>query len=275
MSHETPSTTHNAPRQERPGLTLGGGWIVAATLSLFIIVPLVSVGMWFLLIDPEKRADPPPPLVWSERAEWPRSQFTVFKSLERGPMSSSRTNKVHNEKIGLNISAAELRAVLRCGGIAALPLDGFKSEETRRDLEQTLAQQPDLFYAHYLLGTWHRINDDPAAAEAAYTRAFALAPAALLRHHVDADGNDAASRPIPALALVADRIVDDRRDSTLVLQYPYLKTDGDGFVYLPVYKAILRPTDADRPAGAIDSTDKPLWFTFWGQVGRLADVTLE
>ncbi|MEL7088835.1 MAG: hypothetical protein AAGL98_10425 [Planctomycetota bacterium] len=227
------------------------------------------------MADRASRPAPAPPLVWSERAEWPRSQFTVFKSLERGPMSSSRTNKVHNEKIGLNLAPEELRAVLRGGGIAALPLEEFRGPATLAELDQILAEQPDLFYAHYLRGTWHRVNGDPAAAEIAYTRAFALAPAALLRHHVDAERKPVADTPIPDIAFVADRIVNDQRDSSLVLYYPHLETDGRGFVYLPVYKAILRQTDADRPTGVIDSTDKPLWFTWWGQVGRLADVVIQ
>ncbi|MEM7625964.1 MAG: hypothetical protein AAF333_10065 [Planctomycetota bacterium] len=274
MTHAAEPNSENLSH-ERPGLTLGGPWIVAATLSLFIIVPLVSVGAWFLLISPDKRADPPPPLAWSERHNWPRSQFTVFKSLERGPMSSARTNKVHNEKIGLRVPPAEIRAVLRCGNLAALPREAFASDATRQILDDILAETPGLFYGHYLRGTWHRLRGEAAEAEAAYTRAFDLAPAALLRHHVGTDGKDAAYAAAPAVALVADRIVNDQRDSTLVLLFPHLKTDADGFVYLPVYKAILRQTDADRPAGVIDATDKPLWFTWWGNVGRLADVTLE
>ena len=189
-------------------------------------------------------------------------------------MSSSRTNKVHNEKIGLNVTAEELRAVLRCGGLATLPRDVFTTDATRQDLEQIAAEHPDLFYAHYLRGTWHRLNGDGDAAATAYTRAFELAPSALLRHHVAGDGSDAAFAAVPDVALVADRIVNDRRDSTLVLTYPYLETDADGYIYLPVYKAILRHTEADRPAGVIDSTGKPLWFTWFGQVGRLPDITL-
>ena len=87
-------------------------------------------------------------------------------------------------------------------------------------------------------------------------------------------GRAAIGVTLPTIRLVADRIVDDHRDPTLVLAYPFLETDADGWVYLPVYKAILREPTIDVRSGLLDSTDKPQWFGWFGQVGRLADVTL-
>lgn len=264
-----------SPPRERPGASVRGPWVVAATLSLFLIVPAISVGAWFLLVDRDPSADAPAPLVWAERADWPRSQFTVFKSLERGQMSSARTQKVHNEKIGLVVTAEEILAIQRCAVLARQPLGAFMGNDTRDALQQEVQSRPDLFYGHYLLGTWHRLREDTQAADAAYTRAFRHAPAALLRHHVDADGQTAVDAPVPDLALVADRIVDDHLDASVVLIYPHLRTGGDGFIYLPVYKAILRETDADRPIQRVAFEDKPAWFTFFGPVGRRPDVTLK
>ncbi len=59
-----------------------------------------------------------------------------------------------------------------------------------------------------------------------------------------------------------------------MLHYPYLETDDQGFIYLPVYKAILRHAVPTPLPGLADTTDKPLWFSFFGQVGRLPDQPL-
>jgi hypothetical protein len=262
------------PPDGPPGLTLRGPWVVAATLSLFVIVPLISV-MMFRLVDAPADAAADPPLVYAERADWPRSQFTVFKSLERGQMSSARTNRVHHENLGLQVTPEHYLAMQRLADIARQEQAAFANPATRDAIQQELSQQPDLFYGHYLLGLWSRLNQRPAAeTDAHFGRAFRHAPAALIRHHVTAGGTSAGGVEVPDLALIADRIVDDRRDPTLVLVYPFLQSGPDGYVYVPVYKAILRHAEPTPLPGLADAERKPQWFSFFGRVGRLPDVTV-
>ena len=244
------------------------------TLSLFIVVPAAVVGI-HLLITAEASDQPEPPLVWAERTTWPRNQFTVFKSLERGQMSSARTNRVHYEKLGLQIAPEDYLVVQQAAELARQPLAGFESSATREALELLTRDAPGQFYPHFLMGTWHRLHDEADAADAAFERAFGLAPAALLRHHVDARGQTAAHRAAPSVRLIVDRIVDDHRDPSLVLVYPHLQTDAEGFIYLPVFKAILRDALPAPLPGLPDLGEKPMWFSFFGRVGRLPDVTLK
>ena len=267
-----PDMAADAP-EHRPGPTLGGRWVVLLTLSLFLLVPALVVAI-HLAITAGDQAAPEAPLVWSQRETWPRNQFTVFKSLERGQMSSARTNRVHYEKLGLQISPEHYLAVQQAAELARRPAEAFDADDTRVALEDLIDQTPGQFYPHYLLGIWHQRHGQTREADAAFERAFGLAPAALIRHHVDARGGTAAYRPAPEIRLIVDRVVDDHRDPSLVLVYPHLRTDDQGFVYLPVFKAILRHADAAPLPGMTDQTQKPLWFSFFGQVGRLPDQPL-
>ena len=241
---------------------------------MFLIVPALVAGI-YLVLDQSDEASQAEPLIWADRATWPRNQFTVFKSLERGQMSSARTNRTHFAKLGLQVSPEEYLAVQRAAELAQLPREAFSTEATRDQLQALLADHAGLFYVHYLLGQWHQLRGDAAAADAAWSEAFRLAPAALLRHHVDAAGRSARGVSVPAVELIVDRIIDDHRDPTLVLIYPFLQSDDQGFVFLPVYKAILRHAEPPPLPGLPDSTEKPDWFSFFGQVGRLPDLTLK
>lgn len=265
-----------AAHHERPGHTVKGPWVVAATLSLFVLVPILVV---VIVLATKREASVEPPLDWEARADWPRTYYTAFKSLERGMMSNARTNEVYKD-LGFHLSAEEQLAVMRCETLAKQPRELFTTETTRRQLEDEIVEQPGLFYAHFLLATWHTLHDDPVAAEAYFRQAFEHAPAVLMRHHLSAGGDKqsaakAAKAAVPTLAFAADQIVDDQLDRSVVLVYPYLTTDAQGFIYLPMYKAILRPEDPDLPAGVTDLREKYPWFTFAGRFGRLPDVTLE
>ncbi|MEM9883096.1 MAG: hypothetical protein AAF800_09295 [Planctomycetota bacterium] len=262
------------PTAERPGLTVRGPWVVAATLSLFVIVPAVVVAI--ALVLPEGGGEEPP-LDYAERASWPRTFYTAFKSLERGMMSSARTNEVYKD-LGFHVAPAEQQAVVRLGALAKQPAEAFFSNGSRSAIEAEVRDRPDLFYGHALLALWHEQHDDPEQAESHWTLAFRHAPAALMRHHTtpgpDGDPVSAAGVPVPPLALVADQIVDDHLDRSLVLVYPHLTSDAEGFVYLPVYKAILRREDPALPPGVPDIQEKYPWFTWVGRIGRLPDVEI-
>ena len=273
-SSEKPLRPSKRLTDRPPGLTISGPVLVVATLSLFLVVPVVSIGIFWIadrVTDAEQATSP---LIWDQRDSWPHNQFTVFKSLERGQMSSARTNKVHQEKLGLQVSAETYLAIQRCAELARLTESDFKDSAVRDQLRKEVTALPDLFYGHYLLGLWHRLEGDDASAEACFTQAFASAPAALIQRHLDTEGHAAAHRPVADIQLVVDRIVDDRRDPTLELIYPFLQTDREGFVYMPVFKAILRHRKPTPLPGLPDAHEKPQWFSFFGQVGRLPDETV-
>jgi len=271
-----PATSASPPASppgpaERPGVTVKGGWIVAATLSLFLIIPAIVV---VIALATKSEPEPAEPLDWAERQTWPRSFYTTYKSLERGMMSSARTNETYKD-LGFQIDPAHQLAVMRCTALAKQPAEAFFTDATRQSLEAEIEAMPDLFYAHFLLATWHERDGDPAAAAPHYASAFHHAPAALMRHHVLPGGGSAAGVELSPLAYAADQIVDDELDRSVVLVFPYLTTDDEGFIYLPVYKAILRAEDPALPAGVPDLREKYQWFTFVGRIGRLPDVTLD
>ena len=271
MANEAPQpSSPTKPSAERPTLTIKGPWVVAATVSLFLIVPAIVIVIALLLPEQNKDA---PPLNWSERKPWPRTYYTTFKSLERGMMSSARTNEVYKD-LGFHIEPGHQLAVIRCMTLAKQPREVFTSDNTRQQLEAEVAERPDLFYGQFLLAIWHELTGAPEAAEPYYTAAFRDAPAVLLRHHVTPDGDSATGQPIDPLAFAADQIVDDQLDRSVVLVFPHLTTDEDGLVFLPVYKAILRTEDPALPPGVADLREKYQWFTFVGRIGRLPDVTL-
>ncbi len=148
------------------------------TLSLFLLIPALVVVI-HLAINAGQVEEPPAPLVWAEHPTWPRNQFTVFKSLQRGQMSSARTNRVHHAKLGLQVTPAVYLATQRLAQLAGLPRDEFMAEHTRTAMADILDRaEPgsDLFYGHYLLATWYRLHQQPDAADDALADAFALAP---------------------------------------------------------------------------------------------------
>lgn len=262
--------------RERPGHTVKGRSVVAATLSLFLLIPAITVVIALAAKTDKAEA---PPLDWDQRANWPRTFFTTFKSLERGMMSNARTNEVYKD-LGFHLEPETQLAVIRCATLAKQPREVFAQDASRRQLEDEIEALPDLFYAHFLLATWYQIHDRDTPAETHLRQAFTHAPAALMRHHTPApgsntNGSDAAHMPVPTLAFAADQIVDDRLDRSVVLVFPHLTTDAEGMIYLPVFKAILRPEDPALPAGVVDQREKYPWFTFVGRIGRLPDVVLD
>ncbi|MEM8737619.1 MAG: hypothetical protein AAGG38_03970 [Planctomycetota bacterium] len=271
MNHPADSTA--ATPRERPGHAVKGPWVVVATLSLFLLVPALTAGIFFLAESgraAEDAADDAP-ILWAERAGWPRSQYTTFKSLERGPMASARTNEKYKD-LGFHVTAREQLAVHQAEALAKLPAETFYLPTTRATLESLLEEQPELFYVHHLLAVWHTHHTNPHQAEHHRTLAFRHAPAVIMRRYLGPDDKPLANAEVPPLALVADQIVNDQIDGSLVLVYPHRRTDAEGFVYAPTYKTILRETEPGLPAGVLVIPEKPQWFTFYGRFGRQPDT---
>ncbi len=243
-----------------------GPWLVFATLALAVVVPVVAIFIFRAVDDPTDDRELGPSLVWAERETWPQNQFTRYKSLERGMMSSARTNEKFKD-LGFHVSAGEHASALRLATLARHDAATFASPATREAIDRELAAEPGFFYAHFLRAQWHQLHGDKVATEADRVAAFATAPAALLTQH--ATSNTAGELTEP-LAFAFDQILHDRLDRSLVLVFPFLKSEPDGLIYLPVYKAILRRANPDLPAGVSEIDPQPRWFTFYRRVGRLA-----
>ena len=264
-------------RKERPAPKVKGPWVVAATLSLFVIVPTVTYVVW-ALVSPtfEERAAESENAIgslrWAERDEWPRNQFTLFKSLERGMMSSARTNETYRD-FGFHVEPEAQRVLLEAAALAREEAT-FPDEATQADLQRLVEERPELFYPRYLLGLWHQHHGQASEADRLFAEAFERAPAALIRRYTRGGNTDEAAtdRAVPTIAVAADQVVDDRLDRSVVLVYPHLRTDAEGFVYLPVYKTILRLADPQARPGFTAVEAKPQWFTFYGNAGRLSDA---
>ena len=260
-------STRPAPGPERPGVAVRGPVVLLITAAIAVVVPLVTVLIFRVVDTPsgDGAADTGagadrPPLVWAERDTWPDARFVTYKSLERGMMSSARTNQRYRD-LGFAVSADEQRATLELAALARRSRDAFAAADTGAALDRAVAGHPGLFYARWLRAKWRRINGDAAGAEADLTAAFAAAPAALITEPRRDGGH--------RLAFAADQVVADRLDRGLMLVFPFLEPDADGKIYLPVYKTILRRVDPARPAGVTNVEEQPRWFTWAGQVGRL------
>jgi hypothetical protein len=248
-----PATDHAA---ERPG-GLRGPYVLLLTLGIILAVPLVTYAVWRATqID----LGEPDPLDWSQRAQWPMVH-TQGASLERGPMSSARTNQQYFE-IASPIDEAEETAVWRCVQLARQDTDAFTTGATIDELRAIIDQHPEQFYPRYLLS--RATGDEPSMAAA-----IERSPRVLVIPVTDAQGRPAKDQVIGDVTIAMVRVADDQIDESLLLHYPRLTTDQLGRAYLPVYAGIYRVTDA-KPRDTISPTRIPEgYFTFPGQVGRL------
>lgn len=143
----------------------------------------------------------------------------------------------------------------------------FTDPSVRERIEAIAAEQPDLFYAHYLLGTWYRVNGDAARADELYEKAFALAPAAIKLCFVDPGDQGVGDLKVGAMEITFDRVIDGELDQTLKLVYPHLVTDAAGYVYLPTFHSVYRFTALPEIEGHNVRYSLEGWYQFPGKVG--------
>jgi len=254
---------------EKSGL-MKGRWIVLATLSLFIVIPVIV-----LVINPMVAEDlrgKQVTLNYAERSQW-MAMPVQYKTYERGMMSAARNNEKYKD-YGFNISAeAELtllqlsRLALGQGNIKDL---GSSEAKALIEKAQETLIGPDLFYADYLMGVWHELNNNPELAKAAWQASFSQAQAVILQRVVDTNEQPIAGYRLPPIVVAYDRIENDVVNTSLRLAYPNLVTDDRGYVYLPVYKTIYRVepvSDLSQPSPLRDD-----WFTFPDQFGELRPI---
>lgn len=252
-----------------PHATVRGPWLVAATLSLFVLVPL---GVWgaITLVQRDMADRETGPLVWADRTAWPAMDVRG-KSLERGLMSQGRTGEKYKD-YGFHPDAELIASVTRCRRLVSASDVDFTDDAVRVALETEADARPDNFYAAALLAQWHEQRGDPAGADAWWEQAFLAAPAAVTQRVVDTAGTVRLGASVGQVAFAFDQVNDDTVDPTLVIVYPDVTTGADGVWRLPVFKTLVRVIDPPlAPAVGNDPARSP-WLTFAGPVGRLPDA---
>lgn len=240
-----PSTADPQPATspaDRPG-GVRGIWLVAATLSLFIFVPAITIGVWMLLKDDGVGQTP---LVWSERSQW-FMQDARPRPLEYDKFVQGETGKKY-KKTNLVLTAADEAMLQRLTALARRE-DFFDATTVRDQLEAAASEYPGQWYPPYLLASWYQVNGDQAAYERWMAEAFSRTSAAIVQRLIDAEGNAVANDRLPPVAVGFDRVIDGKRNATLALVYPAPVSDAEGYVYLPTWPTIYRLTDPQAPPG--------------------------
>ncbi|BAM03997.1 hypothetical protein [Phycisphaera mikurensis] len=260
------------PISHDPDRGFDGRWLVAATLSLFVIVPLF-VWTLFALVRPGGVAPTPEPLVYAARETWPAFAVTP-ESLEREMMSRARTNERYVD-LPFDPSVEQERAIAEAVAMAERP--DFLAAEGLEPRLAALARDAG-FYADALLALRAQHRGDAAEAEAAWARAFLAAPAAAHQRVLRGDGSRAAGAEVGTVGFTFDRITDeDTIDPSLRLVFPGVAADANGLWVLPIFKSIFRVTDPPAAApgrGGPDTYGPDATLTFPGRVGDLGDLVL-
>lgn len=255
-----------------PARGFDGRWLVAATLSLFVVVPIFVYAL-FAIVRPGGVAPVPEPLFYAERETWPAFGLTP-ESLEREMMSRARTNQRYVE-LPFDITAEEEAALADCVALARRP--DFLTAEGLDEQLQALSPRAR-FYADALLALRAEHRGEADLATERWTAAFAAAPAALHQRVHRPDGSPAAGADVGTVAFVFDRITEaDTIDPSLTLVYPGVTTDENGLWTLPLFKSIFRivdPPAAPAGGGGPNMFSPQATVTFPGRVGDLDAVTL-
>ena len=269
------------PPQARRGIR--GRYAVLATLSLFIIIPAISIPVGLMLTGGARTLE----LDYNERASWFMMPVKP-RPLEYDKFVAGETGRQYR-RTDL-ILAAEVEQVLQACVRLAQSEDFFASADTRDQLADYAADEANGFYPAYLLASWYQFNGDDAAFLRWISLAYDRAQGALAQRLIDKQGEPVGGYRVGPVAIGYDRVIDGQRNATLVLVYPAPISEDTGYVYLPTYRSIYRLTDPALPAG-VDPGIHPIRLTFlpqpaqgeqpnWfavpdGAVGQLPDAVIE
>lgn len=263
--------------------TLSGRWLVVLTLSLFLLVPLITVITYQLT----QGTPPQTSLDYDQRDQWFMMQVKS-RPLKYSKFVAAETGKQY-KKTDLTIDPDVEQMLQRCARLAQSP-DFFENAGARDVLVELSKDEANGFYPPYLLASWYLANGETA--EHAYWMrvAFDRADTAIAQRMVDEAGEPVAGYALPAVAIGYDRVVEGKLNATLVLIYPRPTSDTTGYVYLPTYRSVYRFTDPKLPLGIdpglhptgltllpqeSNGTD-PNWFAVPdGAVGRLANAVVD
>ncbi|MEQ9453226.1 MAG: hypothetical protein RLN76_01365 [Phycisphaeraceae bacterium] len=281
-----------------PGGLTTGKVAVLATLSLFVIVPLITIGSYRLMEgswtptdqmmrDLEIRADGRPAFL--EKLEvWHEAAVDVKETtLRRGTVSSARNDQVFKE-LPFDISAEEEALVRATARIAQQPyLEGREVMEADRiALRLLMAEKGEHFYPLMVLAMWEQTPEASIKAQAAidrgegyreafwdlYERAYERSPSVITLTQGPVARSYPPQQSIQPKAFVFDRVRRDVVDSSLVLWYPRAPRIYLFGVAYPVYKSLFRLRDPRIPVSEADTFDPerpPAWFVYPGDVGRM------
>lgn len=148
----------------------------------------------------------------------------------------------------------------------------FNDTETRDKLTTILKQNPQCFYAQYLLGTWYRLQGNRQEAQRLIQQSLEKAPVILTQTYKLGTGKPAAGIEIPAISIECNRVKDHYLDPSLNLQYVGLITDANGSVQLPVFDTVFRTSSQSYPEGYQAEFQNLGWFESKSRQGTLPDV---
>lgn len=255
MSNTPP--THHAT--ERAG-GVRGKFVVFATLSLFFVIPVMTYFVWSMTQGEAPRVE----LRYAERDRW-FIQPVKPRPLTYNTFVAAETGKTY-KKTDLYLEPEVEQTVLRCVALAQ-DKDFFTNDETARTLKPLADDMRYGFYPAYLLGSYYEVNDNEAESDRYMQAAYDRAGGALVQRLIDEKGEPIAGYPLPPVAIGYDRVIEGKRDATLVLVYPRPVSDGDGLVYLPTYRSVYRLTDPALPPG-VDPGIHPILLTLLPQPAK-------
>lgn len=253
------------------------------TLSLFLVVPVITVLAWQLTQGTPQRAE----LDYDQRDRW-FMQTVKSRPLKYSKFVAAETGKQY-KKTDLTIDP-DVEAVLqKCAAMAQSPAF-FKSTNSRDVLARLSQVEANGFYPPYLLASWYADRGNWAEYERWITVAFNRAESAIAQRYIDQNGQPIQGWHLLPVAIGYDRVIEGKLDATLVLIYPKPVSDANGFVYLPTYRSVYRLTDPALPLG-VDPGLHPTKLTLWpqasigsdpnwfsvpdGAVGRLDDFVVD
>ena len=179
------------------------------------------------------------------------------------------------------LSADEEEDVKRCIELAQQSrhsksgVNQFTLPEVREELEAILIRRPDHFYVEYLLGTWHRMNDDQLQADRYMIRAYRHAPVVIVQRYEDSEEQPIQGARISSFALECNRVQKGYLDPSLELRYFNLVSDSEGCIYLPAFKTVFRRNNMSYPGGIHVNYPSLGWFKSPGKVGMLPVVGVD
>ncbi|MEM9108530.1 MAG: hypothetical protein AAGC72_00735 [Planctomycetota bacterium] len=271
------------PQAEHQHATLSGRWLVALTMSLFLLVPTITYFSWKATQGTPQRAA----LDYDQRGGW-FMQPVISRPLKYSKFVAAETGKQY-KRTDLIIDP-DVEAVLqRCAAMAQSP-DFFDRTDSYSALLILSGDEANGFYPPYLLAAWYLNSGDTESHDRWMRVAFERADTAVAQKLIDDKGNPVAGYELPPVAIGYDRVTGGKLDATLVLIYPRPTSHDNGFVYLPVYRSAYRFADPALPLGVdpglhptlltllpqpSNGTD-PNWFAVPdGAVGRLDDAVIE
>lgn len=180
--------------------------------------------------------------------------------------------------LAFQIDADEESAIKECRDLAQTyfyrsnNIRQFTLPETRDRLEEILKQHPQLFYAQYLLSTWHRLNGDLDASQRLLQDSLNNAPVVLTQCYKQGNGDPVAGAQINQIEIECNRVQDGSLNPSLNLNFIALVTDENGKVYLPVYDTVYRTSSQSYPHGYSAEFQSLGWFNSKTRYGILPDV---